>query len=84
VERVFFLFVVAVTWPLWLPFLRLVLAEIRLADQSEVAPPAPPPAPERPSRRLANAGWDSAHLQPARSSRGPRSAFRDGRGPTRG
>ena len=76
--RALFLAVVAVAWPLWLPFLRLVLAEIRLAAKS--ADEGPAPAPERRSYRLKNAGWDDAHLRSAQGARSPRPAFRAGRG----
>ena len=76
--RALLLAVVAAAWPFWLPFLRIVLAEIRLAAKSGDEGPAP--APARRSYRLKNAGWDDAHLRSARGARGPRPAFRAGRG----
>ena len=59
-ERAFLLAVAAAAWPLWVPFLRAVIQEIRAADQS--LPEAPPPPRPR-AERLVNAAWDDAHLR---------------------
>jgi hypothetical protein len=61
VERLLILSVCAVTWPLWAPFLRRVLEEIRAADADDGPRASPARAPRR-GGRLVNTGWDDMHL----------------------
>lgn len=69
-ERVLLLTLAAVTWPLWLPFLRAVIAEIRAAAESD-----PPPAARarRARPRLVNRAWNDALFRSSGGARTGRS-----------
>jgi hypothetical protein len=61
-QRLLMVSIVAATWPLWGPFLRRVLAEIRSVAAEESEPAPPPPEGRGRHRRYVNSAWDDMHL----------------------
>jgi hypothetical protein len=61
-ERVLMLAIAAAAWPLWGPFLKRVIAEIRAAAELEPPPEGPKLRVSERHTQYVNSAWDDMHL----------------------